>query len=263
MFYSESFTFDGKQSEQIQVVSTTGDILNEIGLKYSRSVSRDEGSTINPTYTTQEDEPDEITIEFVHIDPTTNRLLKWDETTINEVKRWFITDYFAPFMSADNPGMIYYLKCTGITKKLTNKFTGILEVTFKPLTHYAYKQSSVYISSTSRGSATTVNVNNPSHLPYRPVLKITKNDNQIYPITINEMEIRNVPNGTVLYIDNEMMVCNDDKGNDYFASLFYYGTNEDTARDSVNWIELQPGNNEIRVTGICTIEVLAEFPILL
>jgi hypothetical protein len=59
------------------------------------------------------------------------------------------------------------------------------------------------------------------------------------------------------------MVCNDDKGNDYFASLFYYGTNEDIARDSVNWIELQPGSNAIRITGMCTVEVLAEFPILL
>lgn len=260
MFYGQNFTFDGKTSAiyGVQLVDMGSEILNEIGVKYSRDVARDEGSTLNPTYTTTEEEPEDVVLNLVYAEE--NKPKSWNADVLNAVKSWLITDYFAPFVSEDFPNFVYYFKCSSIIKKLAPNGTGILEVTFKPLTHFAYKKFEAKFSINS-SSGSIININNPSHLNYRPIIEFKNLANVSNSSSINEMQILNVGNNETIVIDNEMLLCNSKTGVNKIDCLLKDSNGK--VRSSIGWIELKPGGNALTVKGYCEVTVKAEFPVLL
>ena len=160
MVFSENFTLNGVtgESQDVYIVTFDNSVLTSVGVPFSRDISSIDGfSQINPMYKDEDVEPDDIVLNFMYIKD--NMAMEWTSEKLIEIKKWMITDDFIPFISQDNPDYIYYLKCKKIENKMTPNMEGVLEVTFKPFSHFAYKRFSSKLTVTSPKSTL---IENPS-----------------------------------------------------------------------------------------------------
>lgn len=250
MFVSKDFTFndiEGK-SKGIYLVNFDSDVLVSRGNKYTRNISSDEYSRKNPLFNITDNEPEEVTLNFMYLDE--NMIpKKWTDEKSTEVRNWFKTDDFVPFVSQDNPNYVNYFMMTSMENKLiSTQDIGVLEVVFKPLNCYVYKKYEDVATITSN---TSINVNNPSNEEYKPILKITNLGNSATINKIGDLEISGLDTNETVIVDNLMLTVLDDNDNNKFSKC------------NRNWLTLEVGNNVIPVSGNFKLQILAEFPILL
>lgn len=248
MVFSDKFTLNGIESsdEDIYLVTFDSELLSSTGIPFERSISSDGYSQLNPVFKESYDVPDDIVLNFIYaIDDIPQ---EWSEDKLIETKKWLITDDFVPFISEDNPDYIYYLICKKIESKMTPHGLGVLECTFTPMSHFAYKKSYNKITITS---PTDIIITNPSTTEYKPIINIKNIGNTSTINKISEFEIKGLNKDEVVEVDNLMLTVLNSNDENKFANC------------NRGWVTLSPGENTLKLSGNCDIEIICEFPILL
>lgn len=226
----------------LSIVSTSSlDVLNEVGVPYTTELSIEDSGYIQ--FTEKDSETDDIVLELCL--EKDNIALVWTNEIFNEIKSWLFSDDFEQFVSYDNLDYHYYFKCTKIVKKFNFAKKGVIEVTFKPLNHYAYK--SVEISKIVKGKE-FIDIYNESGKEYEPIIIIENHGTEKTINKVNDFEITNLKEGETVKIDNYMLtVQNED--------------NENKLSDcNRNWVILESEENQLLIEGNCKVTILCEFP---
>lgn len=265
MFYSENFSFDGIDNEEMDialVTTTNTDILNQLGTIYIENIKAENTRTDSPYYLFGTKDIEPITLEFAYVDLKTQVPLVWDEEVLDEVIDWLVTDDFKPFISQDNEELIYYLKATKVFKKFNNEMKGMLEIEFQPYTAYAYKN---YTYELNCEGSLEYDIKNESTIKdkyYAPVIEITKTidpgDIKIENLSIPEdkaLIVEHMAVGEKRIIDNYNYTIFDSEGkNMFFAS-------------NRQWLRLvrknknnKQGINKLKITGNCKITIKCNYP---
>jgi phage-related protein len=251
IFISPNFILNGISSKDMKVVIGTTDrgILNDIGIEYVRDVKEENISIdYNPYYVEEFGTPKDIELSLFFYDEKKSRQLSLEEVDIEGIYNWLITDDFFPFISEDNPDLIYYFKTTQIQKVLTVKKEGFLRVTLKPFSNYAYKK--VEIEEEVNGEA-RITINNPSNIDYYPMIKITNTGDEDTINSINGLIVTNVQYGERLVIDNLTKIVQNEDGKNRFNTC------------NRNWLKLnKKSDTTLVMNGKMKITIICEFPIL-
>lgn len=248
MIVSDEFTLNGIKGsdEDVYLVTFDNDILISKGIPFQRDISSDGYSQLNPLFKDEDVVPDDIVLNFMYA--INDMAQQWTEDKIIKTKKWMITEDFIPFVTQDNPDYIYYLKCKKLENKMTPRGLGVLEGTFVPISHFAYKKTYHKVTVTE---STNILLTNPSSTDYKPVVRI-KNLGDVSTINkIGDFEITGLATNETVVIDNLILTVENLNGENIFSKC------------NRNWFKLLPGENEYNVNGYCEIEILCEFPIVL
>jgi len=248
MIVSDEFTLNGIKGsdEDMYLVTFDNDILTSRGIPFQRDVSSDGYSQLNPLFKDEDVVPDDVVLNFMYaIDDMAQQ---WTEDKIIQTKKWMITDDFIPFVTQDNPDYIYYLKCKKLESKMTQRGLGVLEGTFIPISHFAYKKTYHKITVTE---PTNILLTNPSDIEYKPVIKIKNLGNVSTINKIGDFEITGLETNEIVTIDNLILTVESSLEQNRFSKC------------NRKWLKLLPGENQLTVSGNCEIEILCEFPIVL
>lgn len=250
MFVNPNFTFNGIYSQDMNVSIATFDtnMFNDIGVEYTSDISIENDLVeYSPYYTESFSESSDIELNLVIYDSTTMEAIDIDLVDMEQIMDWLITDDFAPFITDDNPDVIYYFKVVKLMKVLTFNGTGYLRVTFKPYSKYAYKRQEYEV--TVSGSS-TLTIYNPSRQIYKPIIEITNLGGTSTVNRINNMEVVGLTTNEVIKIDNLTKLVIDKNGTNRFSLC------------NRKWIELKPRkNNTITLSGSCRIKIICEYPL--
>lgn len=249
MVISDEFTLNGIKGSDKNVFLVTFDneVLINKGIPFQRNVSSVDGySQLNPMFKKEDIPPDDVVLNFIYMENDVPMI--WTEDKIIEIKKWIITDDFIPFITEDNPDYIYYLQCKKIQNKMTPNGLGVLECTFVPFSHFAYKSLYNKITVTSPRN---ILVTNPSMYNYNPVIIIKNLGSSSTINKIGEFEITELSTNEIVTIDNLILsVINSNEVNKF-------------SNCNRKWLTLIPGINELQVSGNCELEIQCEFPIVL
>ena len=250
MFIEHNFTFNGTYSRDLGVSIATfndNDMFHDMGIEYSSDMEVENNLIeYSPYYKENPSEPSEIELDLLLYNPDTMEALPINDN-IDELMSWLITDDFAPFITDDNPDVIYYFKVVNLVKVLTFSGTGYLRVTFKPYSKYAYKREEYEARVTS---SSTLTIYNPSRQLYKPIIELTNLGNTSTVNKINNMEIIGLNTNEIIKIDNLTKLVVNENGINKFNSC------------NRQWIELEPRkNNTITFSGNCKIKIICEYPL--
>ena len=236
MFYSDKFVFNDIYSEDYSIclVSQEDNILNEHGIHFSK-----------------DSDDTNITLSFCYVDAEGNPM-EWTHEVLTRFLEWMITEDYCKFISEDNENIVYFLKGVEYTKRFTNAFTGLIDITFKSLSPFGYK----YTKDTILTNETNVEIYNYSNSDnkYKPLITITDIASENVSIKNNTtnkeaFELYGTLNKEI-YVDGKMGTIQDSENNNLI--------NESNRK----WIELCKGVNEISVEGICTLTIEAYYPMM-
>ena len=251
MFIEHNFTFNGTYSRDLGVSIATfndTDMFHDMGVEYSSDMEIENNLIeYSPYYKENPSEPSNIELDLLLYNPDTMEAVSINNCDIDRLMDWLITDDFAPFITDDNPDVIYYFKVVNLMKVLTFSGTGYLRVTFKPYSKYAYKRQEYEV--TVSGSS-TLTIYNPSRQIYKPIIEITNLGGTSTVNRINNMEVVGLTTNEVIKIDNLTKLVIDRNGANRFSLC------------NRKWIELKPRkNNTITLSGSCKIKIICEYPL--
>lgn len=251
MFIEHNFTFNGMYSRDLGVSIATfndNDMFHDMGMEYSSDMEVENNLIeYSPYYKENPSEPSDIELDLVLYNPLTMEAIPINDN-IDELMDWLITDDFVPFITDDNPDIIYYFKVIKLQKILTFNGTGYLHVTFKPYSKYVYKREEYKITVTN---SSTLTIYNPSRQIYKPIIEITNLGNTSTINKINNMEIIGLNTNETVKIDNLTKLVMDENNINKFNSC------------NRKWIELNPREeNVLTLSGNMNIKIICEFPII-
>ena len=255
MFISTEFTYDGiKGSDRgLYLVKTnSGMIESSFGYKKENKIEQINDNIFSYGFDT---EPlrFEITLAKIKEDD-----LLWDYKTRRDVVEWLFQDDYKPFVSLDNPEVIYYCKLIGDAKRFDNGLMqGYITLTMECNSPYAYSPSYIYTWDYSNCKSNIIEIENLSNVKkyYYPEIEIEMVDD-------TNVEIKNLSNagevfkigilkqGEVIYIDNNMQRIESNLPNTYRLGNF-----------NKNWLRLVKGYNLLKITGNVKISIRCCYPI--
>lgn len=227
----------------LSIIDTNTDVINDIGIPFTKNITKDDSSKM-AIFNEEEGEAEEFTLSLCLTDKYHNPLT-WTNEIFKEISKWLVTDSFEEFRAYDNPDYIYYLKVTKIQKRFTFYREGWIDVTFKPFSNYAYKR---VIKKESVNGEKIINIYNESDKTYEPLIILTWFGAKNGIIQINDFMMQGIEEGTTVYIDNCLTNIKDSNNNNLL-----YTCNR-------MWVILEPGENQIFLSGTFDIEVICEFP---
>ena len=249
MVISDKFILNGIEgvAKDISLVTFDSEVLTNTGIPFSRNINAVDGySQFNPLFNEEDVVPEDIVLNFMYsIDGVPQ---EWGEWKVLDVKKWIITDDFIPFQTFDNLDYTYYIKCKKIQNRMTPHGFGVLECTFTPLSHFAYKKVNTTITVTKLSSLT---IQNPSIYNYKPIIQIKNLGTTSTINKIGDFEIKGLNTNEIVTIDNLMLSVVNSSNVNRFSNC------------NRGWVELIPGENILSVNGNCEIKILCEFPIVL
>ncbi|MGL5767222.1 MAG: hypothetical protein ACRCX8_16440 [Sarcina sp.] len=235
MFYSDKFYLNNIHCDdyEIHLVSEDGGVLNEYAIPFNN------------------DDENEITLTFCYADGNGTPMV-WEEDILNSVLEWMITDSYVPFISEDNEELIYFFKGDSYVKRFTPDMTGLLDVTFKVMSPFAYKKYVKKVTDTSKVFA-VMNMSNSDNA-YKPIVEINKINGDISIANLSTGKdpfiLKNVTVGSNVVVDNKMGSIVDSEGN-----ILIMNSNR-------KWIELKKGANKFEVNGDCELIFKAYYPVM-
>lgn len=255
MFISTEFTYDGiKGSDRgLYLVKTnSGMIESSFGYKRENKIEQINDNIFSYGFDT---EPlrFEITLAKIKEDD-----LLWDYKTRRDVVEWLFQDDYKPFVSLDNPEVIYYCKPVGDAKRFDNGLMqGYATLTMECNSSYAYSPSYIYTWDYSNCKSNIIEIENLSNVKkyYYPEIEIEMVDD-------TNVEIKNLSNagevfkigilkqGEIIYIDNNMQRIESNLPNTYRLGNF-----------NKNWLRLVKGYNLLEITGNVKISIRCCYPI--
>lgn len=231
-------------------IATVGntDIFNNIGVEYTSSIEIENNLVeYSPYFMESFSDTPEIELNLLLYNSVTMETLAINQYNMEEIYDWLITDNFAPFISDDNRGIIYYFKLIRLSKVLTFDKRGYLKATFKPYSKYCYRQG-VY-ETTINGSG-QLEIYNHAKSIYKPIIELTNLGDENTVNKINNMEIIGLKNNEKIKIDNLTKLVLDEENKNKFNCC------------NAKWVELEPRiDNVINISGNCSVKIICEFPI--
>ena len=245
MFKSPYFIWKGESCKDyfIMITTTDNEVVNDFGLPYSKSLTKEEGKFI---YKEEDVDTEEIEMNLTLIDEATNTGVVWTQDTYRRICKWLKSDEFEKFISYDDLDSVYYMKVVKIQPCFTHgNPIGWIKVTFKPLDNNAYRICKV--DEIVRGTK-EITIYNDSEDDYEPLLIITNLGSDDNTISVNDFSITDLKEDETVYVDNYMTTVVNTYGENRLP-----GCNRE-------WIKLKPGENKLFVSGDCMITVYCEFP---
>ena len=245
MFKSPYFIWKGESCKDyfIMITTTDNEVVNDFGLPYSKSLTKEEGKFI---YKEEDVDTEEIEMNLTLIDEATNTGVVWTQDTYRRICKWLKSDEFEKFISYDDLDSVYYMKVVKIQPCFTHgNPIGWIKVTFKPLDNNAYRICKV--DEIVRGTK-EITIYNDSEDDYEPLLIITNLGSDDNTISVNDFSITDLKEDETVYVDNYMTTV----VNTYSENKLP-GCNRE-------WVKLKPGENKLFVSGDCMITVYCEFP---
>ena len=253
MFISDNFYLDGIHCDEIGVslITLDNDIINRYGLDFDREITQHSEVNSNHIYF---NEKDNVKSFVLNICPSIDNYRKWDRNLIDLVYNWVLQDRFMPFISEDDPYLTYYVKPIKIVKYFSSSMEGYLEITFQPLSNYAYNLDVQDVTIEGEKIIKIDNISNIFDEYYYPIIEV-ENFSDGEDIIIENlssdsepMVISGLAKNEKIIIDNSMYVVTND-ANENLLCL----TNR-------KWLKLVKGINFIRISGNCNILIKSEFP---
>ena len=236
MFYSDNFTFNNISSKDynIYLVSEKSEILSEYGVSYNQ------------------EENNEMVLTFCYAN-SLNQPLPWDAEVLESFLEWVITDDYCEFICDDNKEVVYFLKGVEYSKNFTSDLKGIIKVTFKSISQFAYKHVIKEIE-LGESSFSIYNYSNCDN-NYKPVITLGNISSDNIIITNNTtgktpLEIYGLRDISNICIDNKMGTILDSKKNNLITN------------SNRSWIELSKGMNDFSVEGSCSLIIESYYPIM-
>lgn len=238
MFYSDNFTFNNIYSKDFNIclVSQGTGVLNDYGIKFDINNSKDTTITLGFCYANEKGIP-----------------LEWDQEVLKNFLEWMITDDYCEFISEDNEEVVYFLKGVEYTKKFTNEFKGIVEITFNSISPFGYRHSLDEISSNVKHFG-IYNYSNYDD-SYKPVITLKNISSDEITITNQTtgkapFDIYNLNGNTEIIVDGKMGTIINSEGKNLINN------------SNRNWIELKKGENIFTVEGNCSITMESYYPVM-
>ena len=256
MFFSENFRFNNVYSKDMNVILTYSDnsVLTKYGTNYNSQLLSDGSDEVfySETVTTED-----IEFDLIRVDEYQNSI-PWTLDSRRKVLDWMITGEFCEFISEDNPELIYYFKCIGVSREFNADMQGIMKLKMKPLSPYAFTPLIVETHRAKSDKLIEFDITNESNVTskYYPQISILAlEDNayvEIFNTTTSEasLTLNGLKKGERVTIDCKMKSVFDDNGNNQLLKC------------NRAWLYLKKGKNNLQVKGNCEIEVMAQFPIL-
>lgn len=255
-FYSEKFLFNDISNEEMGVILVTmqSDVLMEYGIKYKEPLGVDM-SKVNHFYYSQNTEIEPITITLALVDINGNPTV-WTREDKRKVIDWFVTDTFCPFVSGDDPAVLYYLKCIEYNRKFNSNGQGVIEFTMQPENQYVY--TPVIESTYSVKGEKQISINNLSNVTdkYYPKIEVIQYGKEKEDIIIENLSVNNEPFVIKNLEENEKVEV------DHLLKSIVSNKELFKLKDiNRKWVYFKRGLNNIRVYGDCDIKIIAQYPL--
>ena len=235
IFYSDKFYYNGLYSQDLGVllVSESTDVLNEYGISYMSG------------------EESEIVLSFCYVD-SVDQPLPWNNENLESILGWLMADEYLEFISEDNKDIVYFLKGIGYKKRFTPDMKGLIDVTFKALSGYGYRN---YVKKIEKPVGEFVLLNNSNiNKPCKPIIELSNISSETIQITNLTTQkapfVINTQSSKSIVIDNETGVITNDNNENLIMS------------SNRKWIELIKGDNTMLVEGDCDITFKVHCPIM-
>ena len=252
MFFNPKFLYKGIESDDYDVFlcqvgksNITGNILSQtLNSEKSRNNNKSSLYDINKE-----------NLRF-SINVTSRN---WTNTVKNNILKWFCDDEktYHPFISRDDETILYYSKQISIDKTFFQSPQGYLTIDFECNAPWGFKLPQVNTYNIS-SSPTTITINNPTNCVkyYYPEIEITLNGTSVSlknkSLDDETMSFSGLTNGETIYLNAERQEILSSLGDNVYRCDKHNGI----------FLRLIQGNNQIEVTGQCTLKIKTEYPIL-
>lgn len=263
-FISDEFEYDGIPSYEmgVSLVSLESDLI-ETPFGYTRDIKEEKiPHRDKPYFYGFEKECLTLKLTIAKLDSEGNPL-EWSVDDRIKIVEWLYKDKYCPFISADNPEVIYY--CTPVEDgvRFTNRdLKGYATITLRCNSPYAY--SPTYIEEYNHATALSdiIEINNLSNVKkyYHPEIQVYTNNTTSFKIVNltdggREFSFSNLDNNETIYINNEMQRIETDKV-DVLGNKVYRLQNFNK-----NWFRLVKGINRIQIVGDVDVLFRCSYPI--
>lgn len=256
-FRSPYFVFDGIKSKDlgIQIITTSfsGGADRQFGVM--RKINEEVGVSDVPILNNISKETPSFKIQITKA--TSKKLLSFTEDDYRQIQRWLFKNEYKPFISMDNPSVLYYVIFTSASHFENTKKQGYIELEMKLNAPYGYSSiinEMIYVNGTKN-----LSIYNESSV-----------NDFIYP----DVEIELLDNTSNISITNtthgESMSLNNLESNEhlyiYNGDIKYIESKIDPKRNlfknfNKNWLRLRYGKNDINITGKCKVKIIYQIPI--
>ncbi len=255
MFINEHFIFDNRSSQEFGIsnIRVSSDLI-EVPFGVNRNIVEDKVNGGNNFYFYGMDkEPLSFTLTFSLLEEAATF-----EKRI-ELVRWLFQDSYKPFISDDNPEIVYYAIAIGDSKFFDNGFgQGYFQVQFRCSAPHAF--SSIYVQDfdlSNNAEHQTIILENKSNILkyYYPEITIEMKGSTDITLKNNadggrEFIFAGLLASEIVYINNHRKQIISNQNGVYRYNNF-----------NKNWLRLPYGTSQIEVTGRCKLQVRSQFPI--
>lgn len=258
MFLSPQFNFDNVDSsdKDIILVVNNNDLI-ELPFGIKQTVIEEKINYIDvPFFYGTNRESQSFPVSFARLNGQ-----DWDNTERREIVNWLCQKVYKPFVSDDNPDIIYYVIFEEIKRYDNGQNNGYITCQARLNAPYGftYPQYSRYDLSNNPIEGTKISICNASNFGdnYYPEIQITVVSGNSFSIQNttdggNTFTIDNLQVGEQVYINMANGRVKSNLPNTYHL--------QDTNK---NWFKLIYGFNQVIFTGNVSLEIMCQFPVAL
>lgn len=255
MFVSSQFTYDGKSSDEFNLMlirTDSGLISGQFGVRRSTRKEKDAKNPIPYFYGVSED--------VLTFDIQLALTKTWSKDDRIKIAKWLFQNEYRPFISNDTPDIIYYCMPVEAPEKFFNGIMeGYVNLSFECDSPYGWTpQTTQSFNLATNDTTQIITLNNSSNILkyYYPELEITLLQGTGFKLknlsnNNEEFEFSNLNVGEVIYINNQKKQI--------ISSTNLYRFDNFNKK----WFKLIYGQNRIEVTGKVKIDVRSQFPIVI
>lgn len=262
MFYSDKFIFDNITSDEmgVMLVSFENETLQEYGVSYKSNLQSESLYGYGePFYYDDTKETEELILNIALVD-SKGIPKEWTIEERTKIISWLVQDKFKPFISEDEPEVIHYFKCVGVKKKFNSSMKGVLELTMKPSSPYAYTPIVNHSITVKDNQSHSITIDNTSDIAeaYYPQIEVIclKDGGDVIEIfntstQSSSLTLFDLKKGERVVIDGLIKSVFNDDGESRLLN-----TNR-------NWISLKKGKNIIKVLGESEVTIRCQYPVII
>lgn len=255
MFLSQSFMYNGINSELMGVaIARTENGMIEMPFGHRREIVEEKlDKKETPYFYGFSNECLMLSITLCKLDGSS-----WTYEDRRKIVEWFYQEEYKPFISLDNPEVIYYCTAVGEPKRYDNGFEeGYVTLNLKCNSPYAY--SPMYINTYDYKISKTniLEIDNTTNVKkyYYPEIEIEMvNGTEISIINLTnkgeEFKFTNLKKGEIIYINNDMQEIESSLKDTWRLSNF-----------NKNWLKLVKGVNRLKINGNVKVAIRCCYPI--
>lgn len=258
MFLNTDFTYDGISSTVMNVHLISADTgMVEMPFGYSREIIEESISNKSqPYFFGFKRDCLKLDIEIGKIG-CTNEECEWTYEERKKIVEWFWQDEYKPFVSLDNPELIYYCTPIGESKRFDNGLLhGYIKLQLRCNSPHAYSPTYIESYNYQLGMSNVIEITNLSNVDeyYCPEIQfnmLNSNDITIVNLTTGEDFIfTGLEIGENVYVDNALKQIETDKADTYRLSNF-----------NKKWLRLVKGVNRLEIIGEVNVVFRGSYPI--